>query len=229
MKKILAAIFLTVFGNGLFAQGSTGTLQGTITDELTGKGIDMAIVKLQAGTQTLGGFSDEKGEFAIKAIPVGKYTVEISFVGYQSIKIEEVLIKNSSITFLNRSLGLKTGKEFEFVFEKWKEDLIGPGTPGTMVRLGPQEISYSANPRDIGSIIGSTVPKVYMRDSGDPLNFSGSRSGSTLYMIDGVKVIGEPQLPNQGIGEIVVITGGLPAQFGDTTSGVVLISTKSYH
>jgi hypothetical protein len=67
-----------------------------------------------------------------------------------------------------------------------------------------------------------------MKDSGDDLNFSGSRSGSTLYMIDGVKVIGEPQLPNQGIAEMVVITGGLPAQFGDTTSGVVLITTKSY-
>jgi hypothetical protein len=47
-------------------------------------------------------------------------------------------------------------------------------------------------------------------------------------MIDGVKVIGEPQLPNQGIAEMVVITGGLPAQFGDTTSGVVLITTKSF-
>ena len=29
--------------------------------------------------------------------------------------------------------------------------------------------------------------------------------------------------------DVVVITGGLPAQFGDTTSGVVLITTKSFH
>jgi hypothetical protein len=229
MKKILAALFLIVFGNGLFAQGSTGSLQGTISDELNGKGIEMAIIKLQAGTQTLGGYTDDRGDFSIKGIPVGTYTVEISFVGYQAIKIDDVLIKNSSITFMNRSLSVKAGKEFEFVFEKWKDDLLGPGTPGTMTRLGPQEISGSANPRSVGDIIAANVPKVYMKDSGGDLNFSGSRSGSTLYMIDGVKVIGEPQLPNQGIGEMIVITGGLPAQFGDTTSGVVLITTKSFH
>ncbi len=229
MKNIFVALFLIVFGNGLFAQGNSGTLQGKITDDATGKGIEMAVVKLQAGTQTFGGYTDVNGDYAIKGIPVGKYEVEISFVGYQGLKLSDVLIKNSSITFLNKSLSVKEGTVFEFIHEKWKEDLLGAGTPGTMKRLGPEDISYSANLRDVGNIIGSTVPKVYMKDSGDPLNFSGSRSGSTLYMIDGVKVIGEPQLPNQGIGEIVVITGGLPAQFGDTTSGVVLISTKSYH
>lgn len=220
--------FLAVCGTGLFAQGNAGSLQGKITDDISGAGIEMAVVKLQAGTQTFGGYTDVNGDYAIKGIPVGKYDVEISFVGYQGIKLAGVLITNSSITFLNKSLGIKEGKGYEFIYETWKIDLLGAGTPGTMKRLGPDEISYSATLRGVGDIIGSNVPKVYMKDSGGDLNFSGSRSGSTLYMIDGVKVIGEPQLPNQGIAEMVVITGGLPAQFGDTTSGVVLITTKSY-
>lgn len=220
--------FLALCGTGLFAQGNTGSLQGKITDDVSGAGIEMAVVKLQAGTQTFGGYTDVNGEYAIKGIPVGKYEVEISFVGYQGIKLSDVLITNSSITFLNKALAVKEGKGYEFIYETWKIDLLGAGTPGTMKRLGPDEISYSATLRGVGDIIGSSVPKVYMKDSGGDLNFSGSRSGSTLYMIDGVKVIGEPQLPNQGIAEMVVITGGLPAQFGDTTSGVVLITTKSY-
>lgn len=220
--------FLAVCGTGLFAQGNAGSLQGKITDDISGAGIEMAVVKLQAGTQTFGGYTDVNGDYAIKGIPAGKYDVEISFVGYQGIKLAGVLITNSSITFLNKSLGIKEGKGYEFIYETWKIDLLGAGTPGTMKRLGPDEISYSATLRGVGDIIGSNVPKVYMKDSGGDLNFSGSRSGSTLYMIDGVKVIGEPQLPNQGIAEMVVITGGLPAQFGDTTSGVVLITTKSY-
>jgi hypothetical protein len=220
--------FLALCGTGLFAQGNNGTLQGKVTDDATGKGIEMAVVKLQAGTQTFGGYTDANGDYAIKGIPVGKYEVEISFVGYQGLKLSDVLIKNSSITFLNKALGVKEGTVFEFIHEKWKEDLLGAGTPGTMKRLGPEDISFSANPRDVGDIIAASVPKVYMKDSGGDLNFSGSRSGSTLYMIDGVKVIGEPQLPNQGIAEMIVITGGLPAQFGDTTSGVVLITTKSF-
>jgi hypothetical protein len=49
-----------------------------------------------------------------------------------------------------------------------------------------------------------------------------------LYIIDGVKVTGDPQVPQRGLEEIVVITGGIPAQYGDTTSGVVIITTKSF-
>ena len=42
------------------------------------------------------------------------------------------------------------------------------------------------------------------------------------------KVIGEPQIPQTGIEEMMVITAGVPAQYGDTTSGVVLIQTRSF-
>jgi hypothetical protein len=229
MKKILVFsmlnLVLVVF---LQAQGNSGTVRGTITDEHTNQGIEMAIVKLQAGTQTLGAFTDAKGDYVISGIPIGEYTLEVSALGYVMLKVGNVRISNGSITFLDKKLPVKEGSEFEFIFEKWKDDLLGKGTPGTMKRIDATEIAQTATIRDIGTIISSLVPKVSARDDGDPLTFSGSRTGSTLFMIDGVKVIGDPQVPNRGIGEIVVITGGLPAQYGDTTSGVVLISTKSF-
>ncbi len=229
MKNLILSILLiTINAAVLSAQGSTGELKGTIIDEYTGKPIEMAVIKLQSGTNTLGDFTDSKGAFSVSGISVGKYEVEISALGYQARKINNVTISNGSITFIDRGLQVREGKTIEIVFEQWKEDLLGKGTPGTKVRLDAEQITQTASLRDVGTLIGSSVPKVYMRDDGDALNFSGSRTGATLYMIDGVKVIGEPQIPNRGIGEIVVITGGIPAQFGDTTSGVVLISTKSF-
>jgi hypothetical protein len=229
MKKILILSMLNLaLVLSLQAQGNSGTVRGTITDEYTNQGIEMAVVKLQAGTQTLGAFTDAKGEYVISAIPVGEYALEISALGFVTLKVSNVKISNGSITFIDKKLPLKEGAIVEIIFERWKEDLLGKGTPGTMTRIGALEISQNAGLRDIGNIIGTSVPKVYMQDDGDALTFSGSRTGSTLYMIDGVKVIGDPQVPNRGIGEIVVITGGLPAQYGDTTSGVVLISTKSF-
>jgi len=229
MKKILILSMLNLaLVLSLQAQGNSGTVRGTITDEYTNQGIEMAVVKLQAGTQTLGAFTDAKGEYVISAIPVGEYALEISALGFVTLKVSNVKISNGSITFIDKKLPLKEGAVVEIIFERWKEDLLGKGTPGTMTRIGALEISQNAGLRDISNIIGTSVPKVYMRDDGDALTFSGSRTGSTLYMIDGVKVIGDPQVPNRGIAEIVVITGGLPAQYGDTTSGVVLISTKSF-
>jgi hypothetical protein len=229
MKKILIlTLFNLIAAIGLNAQGNNGTIRGKITDELSQSGIEMAVVKLQAGTQTLGAFTDEKGEFVISGVPVGKHTLEISALGYVIRKVEGVSVSNGSITFIDRELMLKEGAVVEIIYDWYKEDLLGKGTPGTMKRISAIEISQTATLRDVGTIIASSVAKVGSRDDGDPLTFSGSRTGSTLYLIDGVKVIGDPQIPNRGIGEIVVITGGLPAQYGDTTSGVVLISTKSF-
>ncbi len=229
MKKILIFGMLNlVLVFSMQAQGNSGTVRGTIADEHNNEVIEMAVIKLQAGTQTLGAFTDAKGEYVISGIPVGEYTIEISALGYVMLKVGNVKISNGSITFIDRKLPLKESGGYEFIFEKWKEDLLGKGTPGTMKRIDALEISQNAGLRGVGNIIGTSVPKVYMQDDGDALTFSGSRTGSTLYMIDGVKVIGDPQVPNRGIGEIVVITGGLPAQYGDTTSGVVLISTKTF-
>jgi outer membrane receptor protein involved in Fe transport len=36
------------------------------------------------------------------------------------------------------------------------------------------------------------------------------------------------RIPSSAIGSISVYTGGLPAKYGDTTGGVVVIETKSY-
>ena len=54
----------------------------------------------------------------------------------------------------------------------------------------------------------------------------GARSDATTYFVDGVKVYGTPGLPQQSIEQINVITGGVPANYGDVTSGVISISTR---
>lgn len=228
MKKTLVSLLCIAFALAAQAQGAYGSLRGTITDEFSKQPIYMAVVKLQSGTQTLGAFTDSLGNYIISGIPTGKYTIELSALGYLSLGISELIISDGSMTLLNRNLDLKEGNEVVIVWEQWKDDLLGAGQPGIMKRIDAEEIEQNASLRGVGDIIANSVPRVYMKDDGEALNFSGSRTGSTLYMIDGVKVIGDPQIPNRGIGEVVVITGGIPAQFGDTTSGVVMISTKSY-
>jgi outer membrane receptor for ferrienterochelin and colicin len=61
------------------------------------------------------------------------------------------------------------------------------------------------------------------------LYFRGSRTGAVQYNIDGVKMgANAARIPSSAIGSISVYTGGLPAKYGDTTGGVVVIETKSY-
>ena len=228
MKKLFYLSAMICFSLSVAGQTSGGTLMGKVTDEFTGEAIRFAPVKMKVGVETLGAFTDDNGEYAIKGIAPGTYNVEFGSLSHAVRIIESVKITTGGISYVNATLFLKEMKGVEITYEKWKVGVIEPGIPPTLKKLDAEQISNSANLRDIGSLLASSIPKVYQQREGGGLNISGSREGASLYYIDGVKVIGTPQVPNRGIGEVIVYTGGIPAQYGDTTSGVILINTKSY-
>jgi hypothetical protein len=228
MKKVLIILASVLYAGGLIAQTSGGAIMGTVKDELTGKPVPFAPVRLITSTQTIGATTNDSGEYSIKGIPPGSYTVEFRSLSHTVRSIHEVKVTSGSISYVNTSLILKELGVVEISYEKWKVGVLEPGVPPTLKRLDAEQISDGANSRLVTDILATLIPRVHQQREGGGLNISGSREGASLYFIDGVKVIGEPQLPNRGIGEIVVITGGIPAQYGDTTSGVVLITTKSY-
>lgn len=59
------------------------------------------------------------------------------------------------------------------------------------------------------------------------ISIRGGREGSTVYYIDGIKVIGDPNISLDVIDQMRVYTGHVPARFGDATGGVVEITTRS--
>jgi outer membrane receptor for ferrienterochelin and colicin len=72
------------------------------------------------------------------------------------------------------------------------------------------------------------TPSVLATPNGKGLYVRGSRSGATSYIVDGNKTMQVPNVPGLGIAEMEVLTGGIPAEYGDCTGGVVIITTKDY-
>ena len=79
--------------------------------------------------------------------------------------------------------------------------------------------------RNVASI-ASTTAGIYQQDEGDAVNMRGSRSDATEYYIDGIKVRGALGVPASGIEQITVVTGGVPAKYGDATGGIISVTTK---
>jgi outer membrane cobalamin receptor len=68
---------------------------------------------------------------------------------------------------------------------------------------------------------------VFQKDEGGSINIRGSRDNATQYIVDGIRMNGNINIPRSAIQEITVISGGVPAIYGDATGGIVVISTKS--
>lgn len=84
MKKILLSFTLLIISLSTYAQASE--IKGTISFQKD----NLAFVNVQIKELKIGTTTDENGFYMLKEIPFGKYTLEISSIGYQTkqIKIE---------------------------------------------------------------------------------------------------------------------------------------------
>lgn len=218
---LLGLIFLCS-SFSLYAQVGSGTLKGKLTDAESGEPLPFVNIVLQNGDQQIaGGATDFDGEYTIKPIPPGSYNVLVSYVGYNAKRIEGVKINNSKITFLNIPLesGIKL-EEFEVVeYEVPLIDKDGGSTGGTVTR---EDITKM--PGRSATSIAATVGGV--QETGNGVSLRGAREGNTFYYIDGIKVRGSNNLPKAAIEEVQVLTGGIPANYGDATGGIIAITTR---
>ena len=84
-----------------FAQES-GTLRGTIKDAKTKEDIIGATILVQGINK--GAATDINGFFSFAKLPVGSYSLKISYVGYESKIYEGVKVENGQVTDLNLSI-----------------------------------------------------------------------------------------------------------------------------
>ncbi|MFZ6051921.1 carboxypeptidase regulatory-like domain-containing protein [Halocola ammonii] len=224
-RKFYIALFLTVFSVGLgFSQTNSGSLEGTVTDAETGEPLPFVnVIVLKGGSQYSGGNTDFDGKYNIKPVDPGTYDVQFSYVGYQSKKVTGVKVNSNKITFLDAKLSagvqLEAAEVIDFNVPLIDKD--GGASGGTVTRESIQKM-----PGRSAQAIATTVGGVNTAGTGGGISIRGARSDNTYYYIDGIKVRGSTNLPKSAIEEISVITGGVPANYGDATGGIISITTR---
>jgi hypothetical protein len=207
------------------AQVGAGTLKGQIKDFDTKESLPFAsVILFLNGNQVAGTNTDFDGEYTIKPISPGTYDVLFSFVGYQSKKVTGVKITANKIQFVNGELGAGVMMEEAEVVE-YSVPLIdkdGGASGGTVSREDIDKL-----PGRSATSIASTVAGASTAGTGGGVSIRGARTSSTWYYIDGIKVRGSSALPKSAIEEVQVVTGGIPANIGDATGGVINISLRN--
>lgn len=224
LRKIyLSIVSFLVFGFAALAQNNTGAIKVTLKDKGNNEAIPFAnVVVYQNGVQVGVGTTNIDGEAVVKPLPPGKYDVKGVYVGYQPAQMSGVLVGEGKTAYVNLLLsgGIDLGP-VDIV--AYVVPLVDPDTKSgaTVTREDYQNMAT----KDINSVAATTAG-VFQADEGGALNIRGGRNSGTVYFVDGVKIIGGSGLPQQAIEQINVITGGLPAMYGDANSGVVSITTR---
>lgn len=225
MKTIFTTCLL-IFLSCLVHAQNFGEIRGRLFDEANNPIPFAGLVVYSGETQVTGATSDDQGYYVIKPVAAGTYTLKVQHINYHPQVINNVIVGAETTKYLDVRLASLTHEMPPFEIEAPGNAIVDKSKISSGITI-PASVIKSSPMRDVRDF-AATAPGIVQRDDGGSLNIRGSRSDATLYVVDGIKMIGGFSIPKAAIEEITVLTGGIPAQFGDVTGGIVIITTKSY-
>lgn len=224
---IVSVLFTAAYS---FSQSGLGTIRGSVIDGDTKEPVAYAkVLLLQNGTVKGGANTDDDGKFQINSISPGSYDVEVRNEGdgYQPSSLTGVIVNAERITFLDNfeiSKPSDIKNIDEMVVIAYRVPLIDKDGGASGATVTREDIARL--PVRSAAGVAQTVGGVNTDEGSGAISVRGSRSDATYYFIDGIKVRGSSNLPKSAIEEVSVITGGLPANYGDVTGGVISVTTR---
>lgn len=203
----------------------SGKIQGIVKDETTKQPLPYADILIL--NTDLGAAADEEGNFYILNVPPGRYIVEISCLGYQTKRLENIIVEINQTARLQVNLK-QTTIELPPVTVTGEMPAVKKDMVGATYIVRKEEISYL--PVDYATGFITFQPSVAHLDTA--IHVRGGRATEVNYLIDNVSVIdpftGEPAINlSKGIvDEVIFLPGGFDAEYGRAMSGVVNIITE---
>jgi outer membrane receptor protein involved in Fe transport len=224
----LAVIAITALVSSSVLAGVYGKISGTIRN-INGSeplvGATVRVVGTSLVTQT-----DEDGEYFIINVPVGKYELAVSHLGFGVLIKKEVRIL----------VDLTTPVDFELQsapVELKKQTIVTASAPVIQRDQTSSKVIFTSDRiRNLPNIVSvqsilSNYPGVVV-DSKDTIHVRGSRSGQLSYYLDGFSIL-DPFVSEAGmrimpsaLEELSLTSGGFAAEYGEAQSGVVNAVTR---
>lgn len=225
LKQMVYASLLVISSIQLFSQNSMGALKGQILTSDKEPLIGGTIKILQGGVFIGGTTTDEKGMYTYKPLNAGGYDLIISSAESQTKKITNIQVSSERTTYVDATVSLNAFDAIEIV--AYAKPIIDQ-TFMDIKEITAEDFLHMAVDR--GDIIGSVVniSSEANVDSDGELHIRGGRGDATAYIVDGIKSPNITGVSALAVENIAIITGGIPAQYGDITSGVIVVTTKDY-
>ena len=238
IRKIAAGLALSFFFFGYAGRaygqslGNTGTVEGTVVDP-SGAAIPKAAITLHnpLTNYTQAALSDSDGSFRLGNVPPNSYHLAVRAPGFEAFS-QDITVRNSLPLQIKATLALAGSKESITVEAAGADTLeLDPSshvdTDRTLIEKLPvadaagrlsQAITYStggvaADANGFFHPLGDHSEAAFLID-GQPISDQQSKVFST-------------QLPASAIESMEVTTGTPGAEFGDKTSLVAQITTRS--
>jgi hypothetical protein len=231
--SIFLAVYLALLVASAFAQlGNSGAIEGLVKDP-SGAAIADATVEIANGVSgyTRTAVTAADGSFHFSNVPFNPYHLTVVAANFASYS-QDVDLRSTVAAKVEISLSISTNATIVNV-ESNGGDLVENGsTFHTDVDRGLfEKLPLESASSSVSSLVTLTTPGV-AADSNGLFHGLGDHA-SNSFSVDGQPITDQQskvfsnQIPSESIQSLEVISGAPPAEFGDKTSLVIKVTTRS--
>jgi len=242
VKRLITFILALTLNYGLvYAQTITQTINGKVLDAQTHKPLSFATVVVLDTDPVIGTSCDVNGNFTLEKVPVGRQSISISMVGYETYVENEFLVSSGHNARIEAELSPKAQELDEVVVRVRKDEALNKMSTVSSRQFTVEETQrYAGGLNDparlASSFAGVATPSV----SSNGISVRGNSPNGLLWQIEGVEVPNPNHfanltvtggglittISNQMMGNSDFLTGAFPAEYGNATSGVFDIKLR---
>lgn len=214
------------------------TVRGSVTSSSNDAAIEGAIVLLFSNELKQVTITDEAGKFRFDSIPVGRYQLEVFFIGYKSKRISEILVESGKevVKYVQLEGGIVEMSEVSVV--------AGRSTPNilSIQTITPEQTQrFAATFYDPARLATSYAGVVSQNDGANNLIVRGNSPTSTTWWLEGAEIVNPNHTANAGtfsdnimpsgggvnimsaqlLGDSYFLKGNYPTQYGNGLGGIL--------
>lgn len=210
------------------------TLRGVVNDRASGHPIPYATIQL-TDIPGLGMMCDSLGRFALPKVPVGRHSVQASFMGYESATVREILVTSAKEVYLEIDLQESVNELSEVVVRAHnRNEAMNKMAVAGARMLSVEEASRYAGGFDDPARLVASFAGVTPSVSNNGISIHGNAPHLLQWRLEDVEIPNPnhfadiatlgggilSSLSAQVLGNSDFFTGAFPAEYGNAVSGV---------
>jgi carboxypeptidase family protein len=240
-RKLFCSALLLLLPVLFFAQRPTQTLRGTITGAGNARPLIGATIVLPETSPGIGATTDEAGIYQMEEVPVGRYRMQVSYVGYETVTVAEVLVEAGKEAVLDVQLHERQESLREVVVKAAGKRGATPQALGTHTITVEEQFRFPATFYDPARLAMSFPGVAGVNDGTNIISVRGNSPASVRWRLEGVDIVNPNHTSNAGtfsdrptqagggvtilsaqlLGASDFLSGNYPAEYGDALGGIL--------
>lgn len=240
---ITLTLFFLINQNHLLLAQASQTVKGIVTDQQSELPLVGVAVELLGQEGGRGQVTDLDGNFSLPEVPVGRQALRLSYLGYETITIPNVLVTAGKEVYLEISMVESVLEINEVVVTATVEKDRAQNELATISArsFNLEEVTrYSGGRNDVARLAGNFAGVAVADDSRNDIVIRGNSPTGVLWRLEGIPIPNPNHFSTFGttggpvsalnpnlLSNSDFLTSAFPAEYGDALAGVFDIGFRS--